>query len=101
MACGRILASVLIPGVFLLGGVAHAAERAMVYVHNAPESSLDQRYVYQWAILRTALERTKKKWGPYVMQASEPMSEQRQAFELMQASGKLTVMYLGTKPEFE
>ena len=101
MARARILAPALIAGLSLLGSDALAAERAMVYVYNAPESSLDQRYVYQWAILRTALERTKQKWGPYVMQASEPMTEQRQAFELLNHTGKLTVMYLGTKPEFE
>ena len=32
---------------------------------------------------------------------SERMSEARQAFELKSASGKLTVMYLSTVPEFE
>jgi ABC-type amino acid transport substrate-binding protein len=35
------------------------------------------------------------------MVPSERMSERRQAFELESASGKLTVMYLSTIPEFE
>jgi hypothetical protein len=35
------------------------------------------------------------------MMPSEFMTEQRQAFELKNATGKLTVMYLGTMPDFE
>jgi ABC-type amino acid transport substrate-binding protein len=73
----------------------------MDYVYHPPESALDVRYVYHWEILRTALERTKEKWGPYRMVPSEFMTEQRQAFELKHATGKLTVMYLSTSPDFE
>jgi ABC-type amino acid transport substrate-binding protein len=73
----------------------------MTYIYNAPESSLDIRYEYHWEILRTALERTMAKWGPYQMVPSELMTEQRQAFELKHATGKLTVMYLSTTPDFE
>jgi ABC-type amino acid transport substrate-binding protein len=79
---------------------AHAAE-AMTYIYNAPESSLDVRYLYHWEILRTALEKTTPKWGPYRMVPSELMTEQRQTFELKHATGKLTVMYLSTTPDFE
>jgi ABC-type amino acid transport substrate-binding protein len=35
------------------------------------------------------------------MRPSEAMNERRQAFELKQATGKITVMYLGTQPDFE
>lgn len=80
---------------------ATVADDVMTYLYHAPESALDVRYVYHWEILRTALERTKGRWGPYRMVASEPMSERRQAFEMESASGKLTVMYLSTIPEFE
>ena len=73
----------------------------MTYIHHAPESSLDVRYDYHWEILRTALELTTPKWGPYRMIAAEPMTERRQAYELRNATGKLTVMYLSTTPEFE
>jgi len=73
----------------------------MKYVYHPPESLLDVRYLYHWEILRTALERTKGKWGPYAMVPSERMTEGRQAFELKQATGKLTVMYLSTTPDFE
>ncbi len=74
---------------------------AMVYIYDAPESADDHRYDYEWQILRTSLERTRPKWGDYHMEPSVFMSEQRQAAELKNASGKLTVMYLGTTPDFE
>jgi ABC-type amino acid transport substrate-binding protein len=73
----------------------------MTYVYHAPESKLDVRYEYHWEILRTALEKTTPKWGPYRMVRSEFMTERRQALELKNATGKLTVMYLSTIPDFE
>lgn len=89
-----ILSMLIAAGPALGGGV-------MRYVYHPPESALDKRYEYQWEILRTALERTKEKWGPFAMEASSRMTEQRQAFEMRNATGKLTVMYLSTTPEFE
>ena len=80
---------------------AQTAPSAMTYVYHPPESPLDVRYLYHWEILRTALEKTKPKWGEYRMVPSARMSERRQAFELKSATGKLTVMYLSTTPEFE
>jgi Bacterial extracellular solute-binding proteins, family 3 len=75
--------------------------RPMTYVYHPPESSHDVRYLYHWEILRTALEKTSAKWGPYRMVPSERMTEQRQTFELKNKTGKLTVMYLSTTPDFE
>ncbi|HSY50859.1 MAG TPA: hypothetical protein VLC46_18795 [Thermoanaerobaculia bacterium] len=88
---------------FLLFVVSTAPARAqvMTYIYDAPESPLDVRYLYHWEILRTALDRTTPKWGKYRMMKSELMTEQRQAFELQHATGKLTVMYLSTTPDFE
>lgn len=78
-----------------------SADQVMTYIYHPPESPLDVRYLYQWEILRTALEKTTPKWGPYRMTPSAFMTEQRQAFELKNATGKLTVMYLSTTPDFE
>ncbi len=75
--------------------------KPMAYVYHPPESALDVRYLYHWEILRTALEKTAPKWGPYQMVPSERMTEQRQTFELKNHTGKLTVMYLSTTPDFE
>ncbi|HEY2828754.1 MAG TPA: transporter substrate-binding domain-containing protein, partial [Thermoanaerobaculia bacterium] len=73
----------------------------MRYAYDGPESARDVRYLYHWDILRTALEKTRPKWGDYLMVVSDVMTEQRQQFELMHATGKLNVMYLSTTPEFE
>lgn len=80
---------------------AAGASAQMRYLYHAPESLLDVRYEYQWEILHTALEKTRAKWGEYRMERSETMSERRQAFELKNATGKLTVMYLSPSPDFE
>ncbi|HEV8432856.1 MAG TPA: ABC transporter substrate-binding protein [Thermoanaerobaculia bacterium] len=77
------------------------AKPVMRYVYNGPESARDVRYQYHWEILRTALEKTRPKWGDYLMIASETMTEQRQRVELLNARGDLNVMYLSTTPEFE
>ncbi len=87
---------------FVAASIARAGGgEPMRYVYHPPESALDRRYEYQWEILRTALERTTGTYGPYMMVESEQMTEQRQAFEMRNASGKLTVMYLSTTPAFE
>jgi hypothetical protein len=87
--------------VLLASPLLRAGEGGMRYVYHPPESALDQRYEYQWEMLRTALERTTEKYGAYVMEPSERMTEQRQAFEMRNATGRLTVMYLSTTPAFE
>lgn len=78
-----------------------AADKVMTYLYHPPESPLDVRYVYHWEILRTALQKTKTKWGEFRLVPSDRMSESRQRYEIEHATGKLTVMYLSTTPEFE
>lgn len=80
---------------------AAAQDEVMTYIHHPPESARDVRYLYQWEVLRMALEKTTPQWGPYRLVASEVMTERRQAYELRNATGALNVMYLGTTPEFE
>jgi ABC-type amino acid transport substrate-binding protein len=78
-----------------------APAETMIYIVHPPESPIDVRYDYHWEILKTALETTIPQWGPYRIERSEFMTERRQAFELKNATGKLTVMYLSTTPELE
>ena len=85
----------------LLSAAACFAAEPMRYVYHPPESAMDKRYEYQWEILRTALERTKDKYGPYLMEPSVFMTEKRQAYEMLNKTGKLSVMYLSTTPQFE
>jgi len=95
-----VAAAVMVALLVLVAGPATAGA-AMRYVYHPPESALDVRYLYHWEILRTALQKTTPKWGPYQMVPSELMSERRQALELKNATGKLTVMVLSTTPDFE
>jgi hypothetical protein len=97
--CSRALAGLFLTAT--LCGAAAAATKPMRYVYHPPESSLDVRYLYHWEILRTALQKTSARWGPFEMIPSEVMSERRQAFEMKSATGKLTVMYVSTTPDFE
>ncbi len=95
-----VLRSVIVLAMLLVTAAA-PPPRVMTYIHHPPESSLDVRYLYHWQILRAALEKTAAKWGPYELVSSELMTEKRQAFELKNNTGKLTVMYLSTTPDFE
>src|SRR6185295_18396426 len=87
--------------ILMVAASAAVGGEPMRYIHHPPESPLDRRYEYQWEILRTALERTTDKYGPFSLEPSEFMTEKRQAAEMRNATGKLTVMYLSTTPEFE
>jgi len=93
--------SAFLLAVLLVSFAAASRAQVMTYIYHAPESSLDVRYLYHWEILRTALEGTTPKWGAYRMVPSGFMTERRQAFELKNATGKLSVMYLSTTPDFE
>jgi hypothetical protein len=96
MVAGRMLLCAFLA----LGSSAFAGE-AMRYIYDSPESTLDIRYIYHWQILKTALERTTAKYGPFLMAPAPKMTERRQAFELESGLGKITVMYLSPTAEFE
>ena len=74
---------------------------AMTYIYNGPESSQDIRYLHHWKYFARRWKRPRTNTGPIECMASEFMTERRQAFELKKGSGKLTVMYLSTAPDFE
>ncbi len=96
-----MLSTTLVGLSIVLGIPGVNADSTMTYIYNAPESVLDKRYDYQWAILETALRKTVPTHGAYRMVKSEFMTESRQIDELVRASGRLTVMYLDTTPELE
>lgn len=71
----------------------------MVYIFNGPESPLDTRYRYQLDILTAILERTKTKYGPYVIKAAAAMTRDRQTYELSHDTGVITVAIRTAKKE--
>jgi hypothetical protein len=77
------------------------SDSIMEYIYNAPESENDKRYNYQWEILKSALERTKNKYGAYKITRAKFMTEKRQFFELKNCTNELTIMCLSATQEFE
>ncbi len=60
----RIVVAILLSGVCLVSSPAYCAETT-TFTARAPESSTDQRKDYENALLRLALEKTRKKWGEF------------------------------------
>ncbi|MGE5087422.1 MAG: hypothetical protein ACM3MG_14045 [Bacillota bacterium] len=73
----------------------------MHFVYHGPESEHDSRYRYHWEILKTALDLTTKKYGPFTLTVSEFMSEAQQLAEMKKNSPKLTVMIRETNLHYE
>ena len=95
-----------VPNVAASGQTGPADARAalpheMIYLHIGPEASDDHRYSYHWQVLQLALEKTSSKYGPYRMESTDSMSDERQAFELLRQSGKLTVILRGDTLEYQ
>ena len=101
MAAARLLAgALLLAG---LAGTAFAAQTGepMVYIYHPPESADDHRYEYHWEILKAALEKTRDRFGPYVMRPSPVMNETRQMHELKRNAGVINVVIRDTAPDYE
>ncbi len=77
------------------------ASGEMVYLFHPPESPLDVRYNYHWDVLRSALQATEKKYGPFRMKASLFMTEDRQIKELAKKDNKLSIMIRETSRGLE
>lgn len=73
----------------------------MKFIYHAPESANDTRYQYHWEVLRTALDLTSKKYGPFTMTAGSVMSEERQLAEIKKSSPARTVMIRETNEIYE
>jgi len=84
----------------LVFGVTIACAQEMVYIYHSPESKDDVRYNYHWEVLKAALEKTKKEYGPYIMKPSVRMSEKRQVEELKKGE-KLTILIKAASQEHE
>lgn len=73
----------------------------MKFIYHAPESANDSRYQYHWEVLRTALDLTSKKYGPFLMAPGSVMSEEHQLAEMKKSSPALTVMIRETNEIYE
>ena len=66
--------------------------KTMMYIYNGPESLNDTRYEYYIKVLKEILERTKVKYGPYILRPSIRMSEARQEIELIKDNNLINII---------
>jgi hypothetical protein len=73
-----------------------------VYVYPLSLSAVDSQYMYDYELLRLALEKTRAEFGPYELHASEiGMSQARAAQEIQAGSGKVNIFARSTAIEHE
>ncbi len=89
-------------GVLLAALCLHAgAGTHVVYPLTSADDS-DSRYDYDWAVLRTALDKTVPHFGPYELQQStHVMSPPRVAQEALLPGGRINIFARATSPELE
>lgn len=73
----------------------------MVYLYHPPESKEDVRYDYHWEVLRTVLEKTKKKYGSYTMKPCKNVMNEKRQVHVLKEGEKLTVMVRSASQKFE
>jgi len=79
--------------------LAPAALANTVVIYPAPESPADPRFKPYLAILKSALDKTKTRYGAYTLQPSVPMSEARYMAALL--SGGVNIAWSSTSVEKE
>ena len=79
-----------------------AAGAATGVVYPQPEVALDSRYHYDWEVLRAALQKTERRFGPFTMRASgASMSPARVTEELLIPDGRINLLVRATSRELE
>ncbi len=85
---------------FLVLSASSGYAEKMIYIYHPPESKEDTRYNYHWDVLKVALEKTRTKYGRYIMKPGWQMNENRQVHELTKGQD-LTIMIRGASKEYE
>lgn len=81
---------------------AAATADPMVYVYPRSLSTVDSQYMYDYDLLRLALEKTRAEFGTYEIRASDiGMSQARAAEEIHSGSGKVNIFARSTAIEHE
>jgi len=95
-----LLAAGLTPGAAMNALAAVAAPTTLIYPLTS--EGVDSRYDYEWAVLRTALEKSSARFGRYDVQRTQAaMSPPRVLHEMGAAQGKINVFVRATSPELE
>jgi hypothetical protein len=93
-------ASLLVLAVAWFAAAAFAETANLVYPRS--ESATDSQYVYDYELLRQALEATVASHGPYTLRPSDaPMNQARAADEIAAGSGLVNVFARSTTSDWE
>ena len=86
----------------MLGAAPVMAQAPAILIHPRPESAADTQYVYDYELLRQALEVTVPIHGPFELKPSrEPMNQARAGEEIAAGSGQVNVFARSTAVEHE
>jgi ABC-type amino acid transport substrate-binding protein len=97
----RAAQRLLLAAALCLAAAGAGATDRLVYPMTSLDD-IDSRYDYDWAVLRTALEKTAPRFGPFeIRQSTHAMSWQRIAQELALPGGGVNVIARSTSPELE
>jgi len=78
------------------------AQGSTVLIYPHKESALDSRYDYDWAVLRTALDKTRPRFGPYEMRPStEVMGQARVVLEMQASAVRVNIFARATATSLE
>ena len=75
-------AALLVLTVALVIAMPARADPVMIYIYHRDEGDIDIRNQYLWRLLRGALERTRDRWGDYVLEPSIAMHQKRRIYVL-------------------
>jgi ABC-type amino acid transport substrate-binding protein len=80
-----------------------AASQAVNHiVYPLTGGGIDSRYDYEWAVLRTALQKTESRFGSFELKQSDiVMSPQRVTQELQLPAGRINILVRATDPGLE
>jgi ABC-type amino acid transport substrate-binding protein len=74
----------------------------LTVIYPRPESAGDTQYLYDYELLRLALDRTSGSGGPYLLRQSDaPMNQARAADEIVAGTGTVTIFARSTAIEHE
>lgn len=100
MTTSHVLKKYLLAALWLIAGSVGAATRLVYPLTSADDA--DSRYDYDWAVLRTALQKTEARYGPFELrQSRQAMSPPRVAQELLTPGGRINIFARATSPELE
>lgn len=98
---GIFIVLLLLAMLDLQSAAANPLKAPQQVVYPRPESAHDSRYLYDWEVLRTALEKTRARFGPFELrEASQYMSPARVTAEAAGA-GSINVFVRATSVQLE